>query len=116
MNRIKQLRKEKGWNQNRLAKELCTTQANISGWESEKWQPDINSLKVMSKIFDVSIDYILDNQTNSEVQQITPNIAKNIWLNSLKEFQRQLIEYVLKLNELNQYKTMVYMYALNETN
>jgi len=70
MNRIKQLRNKMEWTQERLAKELFTTQANISGWESGKWHPDIDSLKTMSRIFDVSIDYILDNQDLLERRQL----------------------------------------------
>lgn len=61
MNRIRELRVGKGITQVKFAQMLSTSQANISGWELEKWEPDKNALKQMSEIFGCSIDYILGN-------------------------------------------------------
>lgn len=41
----------------------------MSGWENEKYEPDLNSLKKMSKIFNVSIDYILGNSNETFTKQ-----------------------------------------------
>lgn len=62
MNRIKELRKLNGLTQNALAKKLGITQANLSGWENNHWQPDKDSLIKMADIFEVSVDYILGRQ------------------------------------------------------
>lgn len=59
MIRIKQLRNSKGLKQIDLCKQLGVTQGALSGWENGKYEPDITSLKKMSEIFEVSIDYIL---------------------------------------------------------
>ena len=61
MNRIKELRQEKGILQSDLAKLLKMGQATISNWETGRHEPDQDALREMSNLFDVSIDYILGN-------------------------------------------------------
>lgn len=56
---IRELRKEKGMSQSKLASLLFLSQDTISLWELNKSLPDINSLIKMTKIFNVSSDYIL---------------------------------------------------------
>ena len=62
MNRIKLLRTQKGLTQVQLAKLMNISQSNLSGWESEKWQPDNDSLINLANYFDVSIDYLLGRE------------------------------------------------------
>lgn len=63
MNRIKDLRKINGYTQSKLAKILNTTQANLSGWENGKWEPDSKALAKMADLFNVSVDYLLERDT-----------------------------------------------------
>ena len=59
LNRIKELRKNSGMKQVGLAKSLGTTQANLSGWENNKWQPDSENIAKMCKLFNCSADYLI---------------------------------------------------------
>jgi transcriptional regulator with XRE-family HTH domain len=59
MNRIKELRKRNNIKQIELCKQLGISQATLSGWENEKFEADLKSIKKMSNIFSVSIDYLL---------------------------------------------------------
>lgn len=61
MNRIKKLRSEAGLLQADLAKKLKIRQNTVSNWETGRHEPDQDALREMSKLFDVSIDYILGN-------------------------------------------------------
>ncbi len=63
MNRIAELRKEKHLTQTALALKLNVTQNMISFYESEKNEPSINTLIEMSRIFGVSVDYIIGNSS-----------------------------------------------------
>ncbi|HBM99787.1 MAG TPA: hypothetical protein DD384_00870, partial [Firmicutes bacterium] len=45
--------------QAKLAQILNTTQANLSGWEIGKWEPDNKMLAKMADMFGVSVDYLL---------------------------------------------------------
>ena len=57
--RIKQLRKEKGYTQNQLADLLGVTDKAVSKWEVGEANPDISLLVKISEIFGVTIDYLL---------------------------------------------------------
>ena len=61
MNRLAELRKEKKMTQTALALELNMTQNMISFYEKGKYQPSIETLKVFSKYFNVSVDYLIGN-------------------------------------------------------
>lgn len=56
---IKELRKEQNMSQSQLATLLFLSQDTISLWECGKSYPDIIALVKLSKIFDVSTDYLL---------------------------------------------------------
>ena len=57
--RLQQLRREKGLTQCELAKLLNTTQRRISYLETGKIEPDLSTLIILSKYFDVSADYLI---------------------------------------------------------
>lgn len=56
---IKELRKEKGYSQTKLAELLFTSQDTISLWERNKSLPDAKAIIALTQIFCVSSDYIL---------------------------------------------------------
>ena len=63
MNKIKNLRLERGWTQEELGKILNVQKAAISKYENGIASPSIEILKTLSSVFGVSIDYLLDNET-----------------------------------------------------
>ena len=52
---IKQLREDKGWTQEELANKLFIVRETVSKWERGKRVPEIEILKKLAEIFDVSI-------------------------------------------------------------
>lgn len=56
------LRKEKGLTQLKVAEELGISRQAISRWESGTAVPSIENLRNLSELYDVSIDYLLDNR------------------------------------------------------
>ncbi len=68
MNRIRKLRKEMNMKQLELCEKLGIVQATLSGWENEKYEPDLKSIKRMAEIFNVSIDYLL-GESNRPVSE-----------------------------------------------
>lgn len=56
------LRKEKGWSQEELAEKLNVSRQSISKWEGAYSIPDINKIIELSRIFDVSTDYLLKDE------------------------------------------------------
>lgn len=59
--KIQQLRKQRDLTQEQLAEQLYVSRTAISKWESGKGYPNIESLKSISKLFDVSIDELLSD-------------------------------------------------------
>ena len=59
MNRIKSLREEKGWTQTQLGKLLNVKDSAVSKYETEKIPLTADTLKLLSEIFDVSVDYVM---------------------------------------------------------
>lgn len=59
MNRIKELRNERGITQSDLAKLLNVSDRTIGYYENGQRDPDTNTLKILSEYFDVSVDYLL---------------------------------------------------------
>ena len=77
MNRIKFLRQEKKIKQIDLCKQIGVSQAALSGYETEKYQPDFETLRKIANFFNVSVDYIIcnsdkKNETTQNEQSLTP--------------------------------------------
>ncbi len=85
MNNIRLLRKKSNIRQIELCKKLDITQSALSGWENEKFEPDISSLKKMSDIFGVSIDYLLGHSEYSNLPD-----EKGIFIPLLKDFHNTM--------------------------
>ena len=65
--RIKQLRKEKGFTQSQLADLLGVTDKAVSKWEVGEANPDISLLVKISEIFGVTIDYLLTGKVEETI-------------------------------------------------
>ena len=65
--KLKALRSEKGLTQKDLADQLHVSFQTVSKWENDENEPDINTLKELAKLYDCSIDDLL----NEEEKQVT---------------------------------------------
>lgn len=100
MNRIKEVRKKQGYSQQSLAMKLNVNQTAISQWERGTTTPSASLLKQLSKLFNVSTDYLLgisddyhtyswqDTDIMNEVKNNLDPIIKNIF-QSIKESDDQ---------------------------
>lgn len=60
--KLQKLRKNKGLTQEELAEVLYVSRTAVSKWESGRGYPNIESLKEISKFFEVSIDDLLSGE------------------------------------------------------
>ena len=79
---LKERRTSLGITQERLAKELNVSRSAISNWEIGRNYPDIQTLIDLSKILDVSLDFLL-NTDNTIVEKIDEDLSKKKWLKKL---------------------------------
>lgn len=61
--KLQELRKQRGMTQEELAKALYVSRTAVSKWESARGYPSIESLKVISGFFHISIDDLLSADT-----------------------------------------------------
>ncbi|MBO7451300.1 MAG: helix-turn-helix domain-containing protein [Clostridia bacterium] len=64
--KLVQLRKSKGWSQEDLAEKLNVSRQAISRWENGTALPDAVNLRQLSHLYDVSSDYLLNDDYESD--------------------------------------------------
>ncbi len=79
--RLKELRKERNLTMKQLGEILGVAESTISLYESGKRQPDSQTLKAISAFFDVSVDFLIDNEIESteilNARKIIKQLAEN---------------------------------------
>ena len=77
MNRIRILRKRRGLSQAQVAAQLKVHQTAVSQWETGRTDPDMDSARMLSDFFGVSIDYLLGHDTQrDEIDEVYLNLAR----------------------------------------
>ncbi|MBQ8784284.1 MAG: helix-turn-helix domain-containing protein [Clostridia bacterium] len=72
MSIIKDLRNKKGLTQAQLAKLCDVHQTAVSQWEKGRTDPDTNSLRILSEIFDVPVDTIMGLDSGKDNKVVIP--------------------------------------------
>ena len=67
--KIQTLRKQNGYSQEQLAEKITISRQAVSKWELGESIPDIENIVQLSKVFDVSTDYLLKNDTSRDASQ-----------------------------------------------
>jgi transcriptional regulator with XRE-family HTH domain len=75
-NKILELRKKKGYSQEELAEKLSITRQTISKWELDETSPDIKQAKELSKIFNISLDDLLENDVKNILTEKISNTER----------------------------------------
>lgn len=65
---LKELRAKKGLTQTQLAKKAGVSVGNVGDWESGKSKPGYNALASLSRVFEVSADYLLELDHETKVK------------------------------------------------
>ncbi|MDE6031319.1 MAG: helix-turn-helix transcriptional regulator [Oscillospiraceae bacterium] len=94
--RLKQLRKEQGYSQKRLAEILGITQQAVCKYENMSVEPDIQTLIMLADLFGVTVDYLIGRSdiqesgvtkvilTNDELRHLT------LWRTVPIQFRRSM--------------------------
>lgn len=64
--KLKEARKQTGLSQEQLSEKLGVSRSAVAKWESDNGIPDVENLKLLSKLLGVSIDFLLENGENLE--------------------------------------------------
>lgn len=60
--KLKEIRKRFGLSQEQLAEIMNISRQAITKWENDGGLPDINNLQELSKIFGITVDYLLNDK------------------------------------------------------
>lgn len=106
--RLKELRLMLGCSQAEISNLLNIKQPSYNRWEKGTGEPDIYKLIQLSKIFNVSIDYLTGNENESGIIVNTtielPNDENNLLNNYRKlptDLKESAQEYLKSLNNIN---------------
>ena len=68
--KIKEARKQCGLSQEELAEKMAVSRSAVAKWETDKGLPDIENLKSLSKLLNVSVDHLLNDEDIIESESI----------------------------------------------
>lgn len=74
---IKKYRQALDWSQETLAEKTFVSRQTISNWENDKSYPDIQSLLLLSTLFDVSLDQLVKGDVEIMKEQISKEDVKS---------------------------------------
>lgn len=89
--KIAKQRKELNYTQEQLADILGVSRQSISKWEANIAYPETAKLIEMGKMFDCSMDYLL-NEDITEKQSVVPKETETIWGKFKKQFHERKSE------------------------
>lgn len=76
--KIKELRLKNNMTQDDLASKCYVTRNAVSKWENDKGYPNIESIKLLCKCFNITIDdFLSDEISNEVVKELTVEVIKN---------------------------------------
>ena len=102
--RLKELRNEKNLTQKELALYLGLSANSICEWEKNRCEPNFDSLKKLSELFECSVGYILgveDDFGNISINTKSP-------ADNLSAEEKELLENFRQLNLLNRMHVSAY--------
>ncbi|MEG1751808.1 MAG: helix-turn-helix transcriptional regulator [Clostridia bacterium] len=96
--KLKYLRKQKGLTQKKASEVLEINYETYKSYENEIRKPPIEVLKNLAKYFNVSLDYLCDNE-----------------LKYLEQYQLELISEIKVLSKLECFQVQTYIKTMKET-
>ena len=93
-----ELRKEKRWSQEKLAEQINVSRQSISKWESGQVLPEIEKIIELSKIFQVTTDYLLlDENSEKASTEVILEEDKDKYYKEVKSYGLWQVTYIFVL-------------------
>lgn len=67
---IRKYRNERTLSQEALAEKVYVSRQTVSNWENDKSYPDVNSLVLLSEVFEISLDQLIKGDVEMMKEQI----------------------------------------------
>ena len=76
--KLQQLRTKSGLTQEQLAEKVFVSRVAVAKWESGRGYPNLDSLKMIAKVFNVSIDDLLSSEELIDIAEVQTKNKGNI--------------------------------------
>ena len=96
MKNLRKIRKESGMTMKDLAERIGVSESAISQYENGKRQPGYETLIELSKIFDVSTDYILGIEDNADISMSESELDLIKTYKAAKQSDKEHIKALIK--------------------
>lgn len=91
--KLKDIRKRFGLSQEELAEIMKVSRQAITKWEGDSGIPDITNLQELSKVFGLTIDYLLNDNSTLPALSMKIVIDKNKYKSKISSYEAILKEY-----------------------
>lgn len=98
--KLKYLRKQMGWSQLELAEKLQVSRQAVSGWEAGSSKPSTENLQCMSKLYSVSLEYLLDDSQERPNMRDEQDVERGIITKSKRNTKKAYILLLLVIGIL----------------
>ena len=89
--KLKTVRKNMGLTQEQLAVKISVSRQAITKWEADKGLPDIENLRLISKLLNISIDYLLDDEDMVDMNITREEIDLSLYGKARKKVKKDKI-------------------------
>lgn len=90
---LKKLRNEKKLTQSEIGKILNVTGPTYNGYETEKYEPTIETLCKLADYYNVTLDYLVGREFKDDIGYLTPD-QKNV-IYAIKQLNEKNLAYIL---------------------
>lgn len=98
--KLKEIRKRFGLSQEQLAEIMNVSRQAITKWENDGGMPDTGNLQELSKVFGITIDYLLSNDNELPLLVMRKELDRAKYKNKISSYDIILKEYFPKPWEL----------------
>lgn len=91
--KLKEIRKRFGLSQEQLAEIMNVSRQAITKWENDGGLPDVTNLQELSRVFGITVDYLLKEENQLPALSMIKELDKNKYKNKLSSYNEILKEY-----------------------
>lgn len=91
--KLKEIRKRFGLSQESLAEIMNVSRQAITKWESDEGLPDVSNLQELSKVFNLTVDYLLNNDNSLSALSMKIELDREKYEMNQKGYKQILKDY-----------------------
>lgn len=91
--KLKEIRKRFGLSQEQLAEIMNVSRQAITKWENDAGIPDVSNLQELSKVFGITVDYLLNDDNGLPALSMTKQLDKDKYDGKISSYSVILKEY-----------------------